>query len=485
MTRASDTLVAWHAHRAGIDVLRNAITNLKRDHGIAIRRAILLDQTDGTGARSPGIQGIELERVPVDLRDPTHHPTIYEEVRAFARARLKSAVHVNISPGTPAMHAVWLTLYAAGALPPGTRLWSSQRRKDDSTSIEEVAFSLTTYLAEIRRVQGKAPKVAQYDLEAKSPLRRGAFERLARYARLPRAPLLIIGERGTGKSRLVESVVGTLKQREVAVVPCGTLDSALADSLLFGHEKGAFTGATSERKGLLRSSDGGVLFLDEVQDLPSTAQRRLVRFLQDGRGRFRPLGGDAEVEADVEVVCASNLPLATLRDRLDRDLFDRLAHLIVEVPPLRDCRADLEDDWARVWHELRASPDLPADAPNSPAVRALLRDHPLPGNLRDLQRLAYLLAAWSHDRSPDDAIDVALADWYRAGDPLNPAPMASPQGTGTRAERLRDFQRRLALSAKAEHGTWKAAAKALGCDEKTLRDDARDGRSPVYEGSSG
>ncbi len=219
------------------------------------------------------------------------------------------------------------------------------------------------------------------------------------------------------------------------------------DSLLFGHSKGAFTGAIDKRAGLLQQSDKGVLFLDEVQDLPQTTQRRLVRFLQDQRGRFRPLGADQEQEVDVEVVCASNLSLIALRERLDHDLFDRIGHLMVEIPPLRSCREDLEDDWQRVWRELRRDGDLAADAPITGELRRLFATHPLPGNLRDLQRLAYLIAAWSRRADTELAVATAIGEWSRHD--AGTAASSVALGHGTRAARARWFHRELALAAKA------------------------------------
>lgn len=473
MTAASTTLICWHAHRAGVEVLRNAILNLRVHHRVVIDRVVLLDQQVDPSDRAISIDDVEIERVPVELKDPTRHRDIYTTARDLVRRHLSGPVHVNVSPGTPAMHAVWLTLYAVGALPPGTRLWSSQKLPDGTTRIDAVDFSLSTYLGEIRRAHAAAPTTAQYDLEARSPARRAALERLAVYARLRGAPLLVLGERGTGKSRLVESVVGKLKQRPVTVVPCGALDSSLADSLLFGHEKGAFTGAVGKRAGLLQKSDKGVLFLDEVQDLPPTTQRRLVRFLQDQRGRFRPLGADKEIEVDVELVCASNLSLAALRARLDHDLFDRIGHLIVEIPPLRSCREDLEEDWQRVWRELCRDDDLASNAPITSELRKLLATHSLPGNLRDLQRLAYLIAAWSRRTEPEEAVATALEEWSRHD--IGPPASSVAFGQGTRTVRTRWFQRELARWAKGEHGSWAQAAKALGCDETTLRKDAQRG----------
>ncbi|NVZ67150.1 sigma 54-interacting transcriptional regulator, partial [Pseudomonas gingeri] len=125
---------------------------------------------------------------------------------------------------------------------------------------------------------------------------------LFRYARVTGAPLLILGERGTGKSRLVETQVATLKQRpnKVVTLACGGLESTLAESLLFGHVKGAFTGAAQERKGLLAQATGGILFLDEIQDLPRPVQRQLVRVFQDRQRRYRPIGSDKEISVDFE-----------------------------------------------------------------------------------------------------------------------------------------------------------------------------------------
>ena len=229
------------------------------------------------------------------------------------------------------------------------------------------------------------PDLAVYEPQARSPARLAAFERLARYARVAGTPLLVLGERGTGKTRIVETLVATLKRRrQVVTVPCGGLDSSLAESLLFGHRRGAFTGAAGDRAGLLAEADGGILCLDEVQDLPKPAQRKLVRVFQDCRRRFRPLGSDEEQSVDVELVCASNLDAADLRTRLDPDLYDRISHRAVEIPPLHECREDVADDWRRVWRELRRQDSLPPDAPWTPSLERALARHELPGNLRDL-----------------------------------------------------------------------------------------------------
>lgn len=474
MSIKSGTLLAWHSKNHGIDVLRNAIRLLK-SKGHPIGRVIYLCRK-----AEPVAVGREWDGPPVDVRtltvgDPSSHAQIYEAISQQVIPDIQSvpALHVNVSPGTPAMHCVWLLLHAGGAFPGGTRLWSSQREgRDGPVRIDPVVFPISTYLAEIRETASVRAPVAQYDPEAKSPTRRRALEDLMRYAGVAGAPLLVLGERGTGKTRLVETLVASIKRRKnVVTVPCGALDSTLAESELFGHVKGAFTGADSVRKGLLGNADGGILFLDEVQDLPMGVQRKLIRFLQDRHRRYRQVGADKELSVDVEVVCASNIPIAELAQRLAPDLFDRLSHLIVTVPPLRDCRDDLVDDWARVWRELRVTTAVPSDPPLHDLLGEALATHPLPGNLRDLQRLAILITAWWHGRTEASAVEQAVTSWRQGGSTINKTKDRLPWGEGTRRERIRHFQRGLAQWAKDQHGTWARAAKALGCDERTLRED--------------
>jgi DNA-binding NtrC family response regulator len=475
MSTKTETLIAWHSKNHGFEVLRNAVRLLK-GRGTHIGRVIYLCRKAEPFSPGDAWDGPRMDVRSLPVKDPSSHSEVYEAVSREVLPTLvgEDRLNVNISPGTPAMHCVWLLLHAGGAFPAGTRLWSSQREgRDGAVRIDPVEFPISTYLAEIRETALVRAPVAQYDPEAKSPARRRALEDLIRYAGVAGAPLLVLGERGTGKTRLVETLVASIKRRtNVVTVPCGALDSTLAESELFGHVKGAFTGADAVRKGLLRNADGGILFLDEVQDLPMAAQRKLIRFLQDRRRRYRQVGADKELSVDVEVICASNAPIADLSRRLAPDLFDRLSHLIVTLPPLRECREDLPDDWARVWRELRVSTAVPSDPPQKRVLMDALISHPLPGNLRDLQRLAVLVTAWWHGRPDTDAVARAVAAWQAGGRPAAGTEEATPWGEGTRRERIRHFQRGLAQWAKEQHRTWSRAAKSLGCDERTLREDA-------------
>ena len=474
MSSEGPLLVCWHSERAGFKVLERALRAL-RNRRIEIGNVLYLVQYGRDFGPPPRLPNVALEAVSLSVTDPTHHAAVYAAVRDHVLPLLdgRDDVHINISPGTPAMHAVWIVLHASSALPTGTRLWSSQYNPATKRSrVDPVDFPITTYLAEVRRLEQIEPERAMYSPEARSAARRAALERLARYALVRGMPLLILGERGTGKTRIVETLVAKLKRRpgKVVTLACGGLDSSLADSLLFGHRKGAFTGAADNRPGLLAEADEGILFLDEVQDLPKAAQRKLVRVFQDRRRRYRPLGGDKEVAVDVELVCASNLEDAVLRKRLDPDLYDRISHLAVRIPPIRECREDIADDWRAVWGELRQHDDLPAEAPWNSHLADVLAKHDLPGNLRDLQQLAALLMAWWSGNA-DESIDNALAEWHLRSKDGGWAP-DDEFGSGTRRELICRFRRQLALRAKERYGTWRDAAVALRCDEKTLRQDA-------------
>jgi DNA-binding NtrC family response regulator len=300
---------------------------------------------------------------------------------------------------------------------------------------------------------------------------------------LRRAPLLLLGERGTGKTRLCETFVGPLKGRpKVVTVACGTLDPNLAMSALFGHVRGAFTGATANHDGFLDQAKGGVLFLDEVQDLEARVQRQLVRVLQDPRRRFRRVGDAEERPADAEIVCASHLSLEELRARLDADLFDRISLLLVEIPSLRACRDDLREDWQRVWREARASEELPEEAPWNPTLEHALGRAALPGNLRDLQRLALILMARAGEGNTSRWIDESVAEWSTLQARFEAVEKGEASGeenlgTGTWKERVRAFQRRLALGAHREHGSYEAAGKALGVSSRQLWEHAKEGKA--------
>jgi two-component system response regulator PilR (NtrC family) len=215
------------------------------------------------------------------------------------------------------------------------------------------------------------------------------FRSVVRFSALSDLPVLITGETGTGKeglARALHHLDPRRSQGPFVAVNCGAISASLAESEFFGHRRGAFTGAERERKGLIRSAEGDVLFLDEIADLEITLQTRLLRVLQENR--VLGVGEDREAEVNVRVVAASNrnLELMIRQNKFRADLFHRLNVLFLRVPPLRD---RLDDLAPLVEHFLQKYQSL---APRSAIMVGTdyletLRQVELPGNVRQLENL--------------------------------------------------------------------------------------------------
>ena len=448
--------------------LESLLKNLKLRYGI--KQVLYLYQKEHA-EKLEKVKSLCSELVPVEvsLNNPTVHKDIYEAVKKKVLPLIGNEQNliINVSSGTPAMHAVWLILYAGGNFPDGTRLVSSQiERNTKRTSCDDVDFPITTYLSEIRKFERENPDEPIYQPEAKSVARRGSFEKIRAYASVTGVPLLLLGERGIGKSSVVESFVSTIKKKEVVAVACGSLDSTLAESTIFGHKKGAFTGAFENHKGLLEEAKGKILFLDEIQDLPKSVQRKLVRTLQDKKHHYRLLGGGKEETADIELVCASNLPEKELKEKLDPDFYDRISFYKVELPPLRECREDLLTDWQGVWKTVCLE-SSPKSAPEDECLMKFLKKSSLPGNFRNLQSVAYQIIAWNGKKPMEEILkDISFEDVAnKKFDIANCSEFKDK--TWTEATKL--FQRSLAKYFCEKCGTQAEAAKKLDCTTKTLQ----------------
>jgi len=198
-------------------------------------------------------------------------------------------------------------------------------------------------------------------------------------------PVLILGETGTGKelfSRTVHENSGR-SAGPFVVVDCAALPDNLVESMLFGHKKGAFTGAQSDHEGLVRQADRGTLFLDEIGELPWAVQKTFLRVLQEKR--FRPLGSKRETSSDFRLVCATNRDLAAMVDqeRFREDLYYRVRSLQIDLPPLRVRKEDIP---SLVLHHIGRRSGVPG-APShgfSPEFLEALLAHDWPGNVREL-----------------------------------------------------------------------------------------------------
>ncbi|PTP36328.1 AAA family ATPase [Vibrio splendidus] len=467
-------LLCWQSVRAGNDVLINAVKKLESKLGTQIDRVMLLQQDKTPSFIADGLNR-RIQTEIIELADPTDHAEVYQRVVEQVLPKVGSVVnlHINTSPGTPAMHSVWLVLHAGGRFSPSTKLWSTQwNPKTSRTSLKPVNFNVSTYMSEIRHRSFSEPNLAIYEVEPASKKRKEAFEQLKRFTLIPNIPILVLGERGTGKTRLIETFVKATKQKEVVTVACGGLDSSVAESFIFGHKKGAFTGAISDREGILKFANGKVLFLDEVQDLPQIVQRKLVRVLQDHQHCYRPVGADKEETSSFELVCASNKSFSELTEVLDADFLDRIATLKVIIPPLRDCRKDLEHDWQKVWYELNIGEGYPKVAPKNKEIEQVLQSDDLRGNMRDLQKLAVLIMAYWDTSDVNKCINTGLTCWKKDRNSFVGHPI-DDNASLTREEHVNRFKSDLANWAKNTHGTWEEAAEHLNCSEKTLRNDVK------------
>ncbi len=229
-------------------------------------------------------------------------------------------------------------------------------------------------------------KYAYHNLLGRSPRMTDVFDRVARVASSP-CNVLVTGETGTGKELVAQAIhfSDVTRRGTLVAVNCAALPEHLLETELFGHERGAFTGADRQKKGRFELADGGTLFLDEIGEMPLGMQAKLLRVLQDGR--FERVGGTEPVETDCRVIAATSLNLAeaVAAGRFREDLFYRLNVFSIELPPLRD---RLEDIPLLVNHFLEKLTErgLPSRSVSRLALSRLLT-YDWPGNVRQLEHV--------------------------------------------------------------------------------------------------
>jgi two-component system NtrC family response regulator len=288
-----------------------------------------------------------------------------------------------------------------------------------------------------------------------------ALQMLARVA-ASEVSVLVNGESGTGKeliARELHRLSGRGEQPLVAL-NCAAVSESLAESELFGHEKGAFTGAATKKIGLVELADGGTLFLDEIGDLALPLQAKLLRVLESKR--FRRVGGVKEFPANFRLVSATNRPLQRLveEDTFRRDLFYRINAIILELPPLRARPADIPLLVSHFLEEFRPGEaewwTIEAEA------SALLESYPWPGNVRELRNVierAALLARGQTIRASDLASSLSEAE---------PAKISS--GDATLPALDLEVLERIAIEQALTRTAWHQgrAAELLGVSPRTL-----------------
>jgi DNA-binding NtrC family response regulator len=285
----------------------------------------------------------------------------------------------------------------------------------------------------------------------------------ARAAARSETPVLILGETGTGKELVARAIHGGSRRAGQALVPvnCAALPRDLVESELFGHRRGAFSGAQTDHPGLFAAAHGGTLFLDEIGELPLEAQAKLLRVLQDGE--VRAVGGLESRRVDVRIIAASNRSLAaTGSGAMRQDLFFRLSVLVIEMPPLRERLDDLPLLVAHFLTRIRARGAARVDGVDGAALD-LMMGYPFPGNVRELENmLEGICLTLPAGHATIRAEDVRA--WIRQrGRP--PSPRAA-QGPTLRLHDLEVWAITEALRQTA--GNKRRAAQLLGISRDTL-----------------
>ncbi|OBX20262.1 nitrogen regulation protein NR(I) [Erythrobacter sp. QSSC1-22B] len=362
-------------------------------------------------------------------------------------------------------------------------------RSSDSRAFEYFPkpFDLDELTKAVEQAAARRPSVGPQSDPAedmpfigRSQAMQGVYRMISRVLRND-LTVLVTGESGTGKELVAEAVheLGARKTGPFVAVNAAAIPHDLIESELFGHEKGAFTGAINQAIGKFEQANGGTLFLDEIGDMPAQAQTRLLRALQSGR--IRRVGGRHDIAVDVRIIAATNRDLAPMiaEGTFREDLYYRLNVVPIHMPPLRERREDIAA-LARHFLALAEREGLPRRSIAEEAVAALA-EREWPGNVRELRNVVFRLALIARNESIDRAIvdenlpgvrieseaaqdggfTSALASWL--------AGRSVPSGTLYHAA-LTEFEKPLIEHALREtEGNQVRAAQLLGINRNTLR----------------
>ena len=333
------------------------------------------------------------------LSSPTEFGEIYQSVTENIvdlekRNEENSSFVFHLSPGTPAMAAVWIIV--SKTIFPAELIESS---RESGVRTVSVPFDISAEFIPniIRRADEQIERVAAEfsvanefsDIIFQSPMMREIVEQ-AQIIAPHNVPVLIEGESGTGKELFARAIhrASSRKNKPYVAVNCGAIPSELIESELFGHQKGAFTGAIRDRIGFFKEADGGTIFLDEVGELPLPAQVRMLRVLQEKE--ITPVGSNRPEKIDVRIISATNRNLMKeiTNGNFREDLFYRLAVFPLYLPPLRARSGDislLTDYFLKILNQENTGKFWKSDKKLTSGAKNALINHSWTGNVRELQ----------------------------------------------------------------------------------------------------
>jgi two-component system response regulator PilR (NtrC family) len=321
---------------------------------------------------------------------------------------------------------------------------------------------------ENERLRAQLSRAREHQLLGHSEAIRRIFDLVQRIAQA-RSTVLITGESGTGKERIARAIhdASDRKGKPFLVINCGAIPEALIEAELFGHEKGAFTGAVASRPGIFREADEGTVLLDEIGDLAPALQVKLLRVLQERK--VRAVGASAEVPVDVRVLAATNrnVELDVRSGRFRQDLYYRLNVIRVEVPPLRERREDIRP-LAEHFLTACATEQTKNVRGFSPDALRALEGYAFPGNVRELENIVERAVALATRHT------IGLGDLPRevSGTAAQPTPalVGLPDEGCNLEEVLGEVERRLILQALERSGGNRThASRLLGVTLRSMR----------------
>jgi len=380
--------------------------------------------------------------------------------------------------------AEWIFLTGYGSVPDSVRAlqlgaYDFLEKPCEFERLDVIVASASRSAKAQRRLRDRAEaESSRYSPESYvggSPAARRVRELLHRLTQVPYTALILSGETGTGKgvaARILHHA-GTRNEAPLVEVNCSALPRDLLESELFGHEAGSFTGAKGRRRGLLEQADGGTLFLDEITEMDLDLQAKLLKAIEDRR--FYRVGGEREIQVDVQIIAASNRNLETsvAEGRIRKDLYHRLSVFTLHLPPLRDRKEDLlellplfiNEFNAKAGRNVRVVPD---------AVWDRVYDYDWPGNVRELRNVVERCVLFAEgEEFPLQWLQLGAAE-------PDSTPLASGQGPRSSADgitipldgsmALEDMDRFIIESVlERSGGNVAAAARALGTTRDTLR----------------
>lgn len=408
-----------------------------------------------------------------ELPSPTHFGAIYEAAvhvctAALGEQRNQVELTFHISPGTPAMAAVWIIL--AKTRFPAELIESS---RDHGVQTVSVPFDISAeYLDNLLRKPDAQLRNAEKPIESASfadiIYRSEVMERLVAKAQrvaLRNVSVLLEGESGTGKELFARAIHNhSPRKGKFIAVNCGAIPQGLAESELFGHEKGAFTDAKAARKGHFEAADGGTLFLDEIGELPKDMQVKLLRVLQEGE--VVRLGASKPISVDVRIVAATNRTLIEEvgEGRFREDLFYRIVVAYLELPALRDRQGDLGLLIDHLIEEInQESEEQPGFQRKkiSAGAKNILLNHDWPGNVRELDNTLRRAMVWADGEiiEKQDIEEAFLPTYDKGGKDVLNRPL---DGDFSLPELIGEISRHYIRRAEGEFKTKTEAAERLG-----------------------